>query len=77
MLAQTKQPDPMSQAMPSKYDFSQSKAIAEAASLAFILYKEDPTESLVELHCVKNRFGPKGYPLSLRLNPHTVQFDRV
>ncbi len=77
MLAQTKQPDPLSRALPTKYDFSYSKAIAEVAALAFILWKEDDHDEELELHCVKNRFGPKSSPLTLRLNPRTVCFETV
>jgi hypothetical protein len=77
MLAQTKQPDPLAKALPTKYDFSYSKAIVEVASQAFVLYKEDDHDESVEMHCVKNRFGPKSAPLELRLNPKTVAFDRL
>ena len=76
-LAQTKQPDPLAKAPPTKYDFSYSKAIAEVASQAFILWKEDDHDETVEMWCVKNRFGPKSQPLSLRLNPRTVAFELV
>lgn len=75
MLAQTKQPDPLAKALPTKYDFSYSKAIVEVAAQAFILWKEDDHDETTEMHCVKNRFGPKSAPLSLRLNPRTVAFD--
>jgi hypothetical protein len=74
MLAQTKQPDPLSPSLPSKYDFSMTKALVEVSALAFILHKEDDHSDIVDLHCVKNRFGPKSAPLSLRLDPHTVTF---
>jgi predicted ATP-dependent serine protease len=77
MLAQTKQPDPLARALPTKYDFSYSKAIVEVAAQAFILWKEDDHDETTELHCVKNRFGPKSDPLSLRLNPRTVVFDTL
>ena len=77
MLAQVKQPDPMFPREPNKYDFSQTKAIAEAAALAFILHKEDDAEPNVDLYCVKNRFGPKNLPVSLKLNPRTVTFERA
>lgn len=77
MLAQTKQPDPLSKAPPTKYDFSYTKAIAEVSALAFILHKEDDHGEDVELHCVKNRFGPKSDPVTLKINPRTVTFERV
>ncbi len=77
MLAQTKQPDPLAKAPPTKYDFSYSKAIVEVSSQAFILWKEEDHEEAVEMWCVKNRFGPKSQPLSLRLNPKTVTFEMI
>ena len=76
-LAQTKQPDPLARALPTKYDYSYSKAIAEAMALGFILWKEDDHDETTELHCVKNRFGPKSDPLTLKLNPRTVCFDQL
>jgi hypothetical protein len=77
MLGQTKQPDPLSKRPPSRYDFSYTKAIAEVASLAFILHKEEEDDEDVELHCVKNRFGPLSSPLKLRLNRRTVMFEAI
>lgn len=77
MLAQTKQPDPLSTRPPSRYDFSYTKAIAEVASLAFILHKEEPDDEDLELHCVKNRFGRESDPLTLRLNRRTVMFETI
>jgi hypothetical protein len=75
MLSQIKQPDPISPSPPSKHDFSWTKAIGEVAAVAFVLHKED--EGIVELHNVKNRFGSKSLPLSLRLDPFTVTFKRA
>jgi hypothetical protein len=77
MLGQTKQPDPVAPNPPSRYDFSETKVISEVSALSFILWAEDPHDDVVELHCVKNRFGPTTPPLSLRINPHTVAFERV
>jgi hypothetical protein len=77
MLAQTKQPDPLGAAPPTRYDYSETKVIGEVSALAMILWQEDSHDDVIELHVVKNRFGPIPAPVSIRLNPHTVCFERV
>lgn len=77
LLSQVKQPDPFRTGPPTKYDFSQTKAIGEVAAVAFILQMEDKESDYLELHNVKNRFAGKMLPLGLKLNPRTVCFERV
>lgn len=77
MLSQVKQPDPFREGPPTKYDFSNTKAIGEVAALAFILQVEDEESSYLELHCVKNRFGPKSQPFGCKLDTRTVTFKGV
>lgn len=76
MLSQMKQPDFFSGA-PTKYDYSWSKAIAEVASVAFALHREEEDSDEVTLYNLKNRFGAKTEPLSLRLDSSTVTFQRL
>ncbi len=76
MLSQMKRPEFGPQA-PTKHDFSWTKAIAEVAAVAMALYKEDDHSNYIELHTVKNRFGPKPPPLGLSLNSRTIEFERT
>lgn len=73
LLSQMKRPDFFA-GMPTKHDFSWSKAIAEVASVAFALYREDEHSDEVTLLNLKNRFGAKTLPLDLRLDSKTVTF---
>lgn len=76
MLSQVKRPE-FGPQVPTKHDFSWTKAIAEVASVAMALYKEDDHSNYIELHTVKNRFGPKKPPLGLELDSQTVTFRMV
>lgn len=73
LLSQMKRPDFFA-GMPTKHDFSWSKAIAEVASVALALYREEDDGDEVLLLNLKNRFGAKFDPLKLRLDSSTVTF---
>lgn len=76
MMAQMRRPDPAFPRPPSKHDYLEWGGFEQMASVAIALYREDEHSDDTELYCLKNRFGPKPEPLSLRLNHRTVTFER-
>ena len=75
LLSQMKQPDFL-EGIPTKYSYSWTKAIPEVASVLLALYREDDASDEVVCYNLKNRFGAKTDPLSLRLNSSTVTFEK-
>lgn len=76
-LAQLRRPDPQFPKPPSMHDFKESGVFEQKGAVLLAIHREDEHSDYAQIWTVKNRFGSKHDPLSVKLNKHKVIFERA